>query len=114
MQLPSWPGALPLGTPGSCLWTDAGCPARAAAEGDRANTPSRRPARAAPAAFPDPRVGQMQVRLRGGRQRAAVPSALPARGSAPGNPDSMPSMPNAWRTCLRAEWSRLLLIQVLA
>ena len=23
MQLPSWPGALPLGTPGSCLWTDA-------------------------------------------------------------------------------------------
>jgi hypothetical protein len=29
------------------------------------------------------------IRLRGERQRAAAPSALPARGAAPGNPDSM-------------------------
>jgi len=31
----------------------------------------------------------MQVALRGRRQRATAPSALPARGVAPGNPDSM-------------------------
>jgi len=97
MQLPSWPGALPLGTPGSCLWTDAGCPARAA-----------------PAAFPDPRVGQMQVRLRGGRQRAAVPSALPARGSAPGNPDSMHEHAKRLAHMPTGRMEQALLIQVLA
>jgi len=97
MRLPSWPGAVPLGTPGSCLWT-----MRVALRGLR------------PLHSPILVLGRCKFAYAaGGRGR---PCPLHSRPGAPplGTPIRCTSMPNAWRTCLRAEWSRLLLILVSA